>query len=229
MLKKMLLSIFGKTDSSTELFENTNKFTEEIIKELDPYLYEINQKKYKESIEIENLPDIIKKGRTKHFGKNLVDLHSEYFNKMPNTGEVMNESTSENIYEGLLLIEPMAMYENLRWGSFHIKSIPIIEYGLKYYQGLKNPVKIKDLKELIDFIPELHFYSDEANESFDFCLLLPQLMDFIKSKKGITIKDLPEIFPDKVELIKNKLYYLVKYGSLKKRKEGKYNFYEIIE
>lgn len=85
------------------------------------------------------------------------------------------------------------------------------------------------MKELVEYIPELNFYLDDAQQSIKFCSLLPSLLNFIKQKGGITVKDLKELFPDDVELIKGRLYCLAKYGILKKRKEGRYNFYEIVE
>lgn len=119
------------------------------------------------------------------------------------------------------------MYELKAWGKFHIKSIPTIEIGLLCFSLLMDCKKCQDLKETIEFFPDLKFYLQEAEESVIFCKMIPTLLTFIKDKGGVKANDLKDEFPENFELIKSRMYYLAKFGIVNKTKTGRYNYYEI--
>lgn len=199
------------------------------IDELDPY-YKLNQKIYDKNPDQLNIPNIVKLGRTKNKGKRLSELHNEYFSGLPLFIEKKTKLISEMIDlidDSLQLIEPFIIYEKKKWGSFDIKSIPLIENALLYYSALGYNEKVKDVYKLIVFFPELEFYKVDAENAVKFCSIVPDLMNFINEKQGITVKDLKPDFEKDFELIKNNLYYLAKFGVLKKSKIKNYNFYEI--
>lgn len=226
MLTRILSSLFKTTKYKSDF-----EFTKEELMDIDPF-YEANQVIYDLPSE-EQLPRIINEARNKYRGQKLCNLHSKNFQSIPSNDELNISNRNvliKNIDEGLLLIEPLVIYEKECWKSFAIKSIPIIENGIKVFQGLSDPQRIIDLSELIEFIPELDFYKDQVLEAKKFCSLVPGLIKFIEEKEGITVKDLKDLFTDdEVETIKSNIYYLFKYGVLKKRKEGRYNFYELNE
>lgn len=196
---------------------------------INPY-YKLDRSIYDENIDEINIPDIIRKGRIQNKGKTLLNLHSQYFSIL----STLQEDDFDNITEflemidnSLIVIEPLIIYEKRKWGSFHIKSLPAIEKGLLYCSLLGNCEKLNDIQSIIDFFPDLNFYREEIHESIKFCNILPELMEFIKEKKGITVNDIKEKFVEDYYLIKNRMYYLSKIGKLKKSKIKNFNFYEI--
>ncbi|TDN99994.1 hypothetical protein [Sunxiuqinia elliptica] len=231
MLKNILSSIFGLTKTNQNPFEESYIFSEEELKDIDPF-YEIKQIVYQKNYASDKLsiPKIIFEGRNKYNGEKLADLHSRYFQTMPVKDGLKPFNLNSfilQIEKSLLLVEPMVQYEKLCWNNFHIKSVPVIEHAIECFQILADSQKIVELKEMLEYIPELNFYLDDAQRAEKFCFMLPSLLDFIKSKQGATIRDFAEKFPNHLEIIKPSLYYLAKYDILKKKKVGRYNFYEI--
>lgn len=217
-------------NQSNETNQVTNNWlSQKEIDKLDPD-YKLNQKIYDKNPDQLNIPNIVKLGRAKNKGKKLSELHNKYFSGLPSFMEKKPEDINEMIDlidDSLQLIEPFIIYENKKWGSFDIKSIPLIENALLYYSVLGYNEKVKDVYKLIVFFPELEFYKADAENAVKFCSIFPDLLQFIKDKQGITTKDLKPDFENDFELIKDNLYYLAKFGVLKKSKIKNYNFYEI--
>lgn len=220
----------GLQNSNKISNKTTSNFSDDEFIDCEDLYYKIDRAIYNENEEEINIPAIIKAARTRHNGKTLLSLHSNYFSILPalqNNDPDHIEEFLEKIYDSLMVIEPLIIYEKGKWGSFNIKCLPAIEKGILYYSLIGNVEKLTEIQRIIEYFPELYFYKDETQESLIFCSILPELIEFIKEKKGITVNDLKGKFVEHYDLIKGRMYYLSKIGILKKTKIKNLNFYEI--
>lgn len=203
------------SSSNNEYFQSVKKLNESI---------------YNENPDEQDIPFIIKKGRSNNKGKQLQKLHDKYFSTpfLQVNNSQSYDTLIENIDESLLLIEPFIKYEIAHWGFFDIKSVPVIEFSLRYLPVFEYCEKLNEVYELILYFQELKYlYEDDAKDALKLCKIIPKLLNFIEVNDGVTTKEIKPNFIENYDIIKTSLYYLVKIGKIKSIKKGNYNKYEI--
>ena len=74
------------------------------------------------------------------------------------------------------------MSKNNEYDAFDINLIPAIEMGLKFipFTGAKG--QLQNLVDLINYFPELEFYTDDINRAFDRLKIIPEINKALKAK-----------------------------------------------
>ena len=114
-------------------------------------------------------PEIIKRLRKAYVGQTVEGLNGIYFGLL----QKIQQADKENDINQLLLnsqlslglIEPLIIHSYKHYNRFDIKTIPAIEKGLIYFSvnGVKG--QIKNIKDLVDYFNELHFYKTEVEKA----------------------------------------------------------------
>jgi len=120
------------------------------------------------------------------------------------------------------LTEILVRYTKKEYGRFDIRGIPPIEEGSFFFGlfGLKG--QLLNLKEIVEYIPELEAWKKYIDEGFKVLELTPKIIKEIEKHPGIFQTKIKEVvFESDGRLIARILYYLEKMGRIRRIKEGK--------
>jgi len=120
------------------------------------------------------------------------------------------------------LIEILVRYTKKKYGEFDITGIPVIEEGSFFFGLFGLSGQLVNLKEIVDYIPELKTWKKYIDEGFKVLELTPKIIKAIEKHPGTFQTKIKEIVSESDgRLIARILYYLEKMGRIKRVKEGK--------
>lgn len=174
----------------------------------------------------DDVPEIIRRFRenySKYDDKTLVELYFELLNKMREDISAKNyNSMLANGQLSLGLVESLIRYSKISYGSFDIKTIPAIDWVLPHLAVKGNIGQLKNIKDVVDYFPELSKWKEEVDKAFEMQKLASKIYSYLKDNPDTLQKDLKKFidYPDG-KLIANVVHYMEAQGKIKKSKIGK--------
>lgn len=171
-------------------------------------------------------PEIVRRFRKSYSNKNdkvLVKLYFELLNKMQADAKSKNfDSMIANGQISLGLVESLIRDCKVSYGSFDIKTIPAIDWVLPHLAVKGNIGQLKNIKDVVDYFPELSKWKEEVDKAFEMQKLASKIYSYLKDNPDTLQKDLKKLieYPDG-KLIANVVHYMEAQGKIKKSKIGK--------
>lgn len=180
-----------------------------------------------------NTPKIIKKYRSINKGESVKKLHDMYFYFLNQIHEEHKKGNIRKVLKycqaSLQYIEPLILFEKKEYGSFKIKGIPAIDYGLRYFSvhGIKG--QIDNIKDIVDYFPELEMHKKDVEEAYVRKDLSSKIYKIAKDNPDILQSSLKkEIGFDDGRFISNTVKYMEDAGLVKRKKEDRKIFISAI-
>lgn len=139
---------------------------------------------------------------------------------------LINEAVRESDIEKLLmhcqasynLIEGLIDHTKSEYGTFDIKGIPAISYGLNYFSIFGKYGQLKNIQELVNKFPELKkIHQKEVEEAFERVELSAKILQFVKENPNCKQLDLKELSDtNNYSMITSTMSYMVKANMIKK-------------
>jgi len=172
--------------------------------------------------DIPNVINIFRKNNLGKSTKKLVDNYYWLLNKIEESKKNKNFSKMlEFCQASLSLIEPLIIEIKNMYGSFDIKSIPAIEIGCNFWAILGQKGQLMNIKEVIDFYPELEPWKETIEYSFKKQKLAAKIYKYVRANEGVKQKDLKNLMKfNDGNLIGNVCYYMDLLGKLRRIKLG---------
>ncbi len=167
----------------------------------------------------------LEKLREANKGKPLGKLVHTYFSFL----DKIREHKKDKDYKEMLmhcqlslsLIEPFIEYEKKEHGSFDISSIPAIEEASVFYGVYGSVGQLKNLKELVENIPELKPWEATVERGFLIAEITSKLYKYVKDNPGRLQREMKNYLGyDDGKLISIVAYYLERIGKIKREKAG---------
>ncbi len=173
-----------------------------------------------------DVPEIVRRFRKSYANQNdkiLVKLYFELLNKMREDVKSKNyDSMIANGQISLGLLETLIRDWKISYGELDIKTIPAIDWVLPHYAVRGNIGQLKNIKNVVDYFPELSKWKEEVEKAFVMQKLASKIYAYLKDHPDTLQKDLKKYidYPDG-KLIANVVYYMELQGKVKKNKVGK--------
>ncbi len=171
-------------------------------------------------------PEIVRRFRKSYSNKNdivLVNLYFELLNKMRDDAKSKNfDSMRANGQISLGLVESLIRDCKNSYGSFDIKTIPVIDWVLPHLAVKGNIGQLRNIKDVVDYFPELSKWKEEVDKAFELQKLASKIYSYLKDNPETLQKDLKKFidYPDG-KLIANVVHYMEVQGKIKRSKIGK--------
>ena len=213
------------------------KFLSSLLNEKTPIANGNSDKNSIVTSNVENeieAPEIVRRFRksySKHDDKTLVKLYFELLNKMREN--VTSKDFNSMIASGQIslgLVEALIRDSKKSYGSFDIKTIPAIDWVLPHLAVRGNIGQLKNIKDVVDYFPELEKWKVEVDKAFIMQKLASKIYNYLKNQPDTLQKDLKKLinFPDG-RLIANVVYYMEMQGKIRKSKVGKFVSLSLVE
>ncbi len=168
---------------------------------------------------------LIEKFRELNRNSPISKLTNEYFQLLADIQELKKRENFKKMLEycqkSLQLIEPLIVDTKRQYGKFDIKSIPAIEIGATFWAINKAKDKLLNIKEIVDYFPELNPWKETVKEAFIKKDIASKIYQYVKNNEGFEQKRLKEVLTIKDgRLISYVCYYMELIGRLKRKKKG---------
>jgi hypothetical protein len=186
---------------------------------------------YNEDPNEEGIPFLVKEARKRFKGKRISELVDIYFNILTMLNESKSISEEQRHAMGsLAYIEPLIISEKIEFGSFKILGIPAIDSGLRINCLLGNRGQVGNIKELVDFFPELEsIYSEDLEVSLEFMEASTKFRKFLESKNGVTKAEIKYSFPENLDTVLYGLSLMERLKMVQVSKRGRLIEYSLVE
>ena len=88
------------------------------------------------------------------------------------------------------LIEPLIRNTKDSYDTFDIKTIPAIDWVLPHFAVRGNIGQLKNIKDVVDFFPELANWNEEVEKAFLMQKLSSKIYSYVKEHPDTLQKDL---------------------------------------
>jgi len=170
------------------------------------------------------MPKLIEKFRELNRDSSMNKLTSEYFQLLVDIQELKKRGNFKKMLKycqkSLQFIEPLVVDTKRQYGEFDIQSVPAIETGATFWAASGDEDRLLDIKEIVDYFPELNPWRQTVKEAFADKDLAFKIYEHVKNNKGFEQKRLKDVFKEDSESISSVCYNMALVGRLKREKKG---------
>lgn len=153
------------------------------------------------------------------------ELVDQYFVLMDKIQKAQRDRNYSKLIQfcqmSLALIEPFIQQSKQMYGKFVASSIPAIEVVLPHYAILGQRGQIENIREMIDYFPELEPWRRLVDEAFEMNKIAGKLYKYLKENPNTLQKNLKKIFSSEDRnLIYRVLHYMESHNKIEKIKSG---------
>lgn len=172
------------------------------------------------------MSNLVEKFREAHKGvppKKLVDTYFTLLGKIEECKRKRDFNTMlMHCQMSISLLESLIEQTKKEFGSFDINSIPAIELGSTFWAIYGIEGQLLNLKEVIDYFPELKPWEGIVERAFTMKDLASRIYQYVKNNDGCLQKDLKKALEvEDGRLISNAIYYMELIGKIERKKTGK--------
>ena len=128
------------------------------------------------------MSSLIEKFREKLINKSDEELTDTYYELLSKIEEAKHKKDYLKLLQycqtSLSLIEPLIKSTKQLFGNFNIESIPAIEYSLPHLAIIGATGQIENIKEIVDYFPELTRWKPMVEKSFEMRKLASQIFKY---------------------------------------------------
>ena len=168
---------------------------------------------------------LIEKFREKHKNVSSSKLVDEYYDLLSRIQECKKAKEFKKMLrycqKSISLLEPLIEQTKKEFGVFDIRSIPAIEIGSIFWAIYGDEAQLLNLKEIIEFFPELEPWKKTIEKAFLMKDLAQRIYQYVKDNEGCLQKELKKALGvNEGRLISNVVYYMELVGKLERKKMG---------
>ena len=172
------------------------------------------------------MSELIKKFREKLADRDpneLCDLYYEYLH-------IIQEAKHEKNFKKLIqysmislpLIESVIKWFKDEFGNFGLEGIPAIDYSIPHYATLGYKGHLLNMKEIVDYFPELEPWRKKVNTGIIMCDISKKIKKYVNANPDSLQKDLKKkLNCNEGRIIGNACYYLELHRIIKRVKYEK--------
>jgi len=170
-----------------------------------------------------NAPSFVKRGRLKYHGEKVGIITKKYYETFEKIKQARKSGNYKSMEEqsdlGLEMVEALVLDTKKCFGKFDLTAIPPIDDVLPIYAVQGMGEKLREIKALVTYIPELEAWLEQVTDAEEKVFLTEKIKETIKSNPGILQKDMKiKLQLDDGSEAANVIYYLESMGLIRKEK-----------
>jgi len=168
---------------------------------------------------------LIDKFREENKGISPKKLVDTYFNMLRKIEEYRRKKRFDKMLVycqmSLPLLEPLIVETKKEYGTFDINSIPAIELGSIFWAIYGLEEQLINLKEIVEYFPELHPWREIIEEAFIMKDLAFKICQYVRDNEGVLQINLKKALGVKNgRMVSRVVHYMELAGKMKRKKIG---------